>query len=91
MDTGSPISIISNKHAQRINPTIYRELINAAKHTDFNGNAVNLTGKFESETRYGDKTLTTTWKVIEGSKEPIIGMKHIPKQGIEIFTGGETV
>ena len=27
--------------------------------------------------------------IIEGDKEPIIGMNNIPKLGIEIFTGGK--
>ena len=67
LDTGSPVSIISAKHTQRINPTIYRELNNTAKYTDFNSNAVKLTGEFETDTRYGDKRLRTTWKVVEGS------------------------
>ena len=40
---------------------------------------------------YGEKSVTTTWKVIEGGKEPIIGMDNIPKLGIEIFTGGESI
>ena len=51
-----------------------RELKNAANYTDFNGNAVKLTGDFETDTRYGDKSLTATWKVVEGSKEPLMGI-----------------
>ena len=31
LDTGSPVSIISPKHTQRINPVIYRELNNTAR------------------------------------------------------------
>ena len=91
LDTGSPISIISVKDVQKIKPTIYRELNNTATCTEFNGNAVKLTGEIETNTRYGDKSLTKTWKVIEGSKEPIKGMDNIPKLGIEIFTGGESL
>ena len=45
-----------------------------------------LTGEMETNTDYGEKSLTTAWKVIEGNKEPIIGMDNIPKLGIEIFT-----
>ena len=48
---------------------------NMAKYTDFNGNEVKLTGEMEIDTMYGEKSLITTWKVIEGGKEPIIGMK----------------
>ena len=90
LDTGSHVSIISAKHTQRINPVIYREISSTAKYTDFNGNAVKLTGEFETNTKYGDKTLTV-WKVVEGTKEPIIGMDNIPKLGIQIFTGGESL
>ena len=38
--TGSPVTIISTKDAQRINPVNYLELNNTANYTDFNGNAV---------------------------------------------------
>ena len=59
LDTGSPVSIISIKHTQRINPVNYRELNNTANYTDFKGNAVKLTAEFEINTKYEDKTLTT--------------------------------
>ena len=58
LDTGSPISIILINDVQKINPTIYRELNNTARYTDFNGNAVKLTGEIETDPRYGDKSQT---------------------------------
>ena len=82
---GSPISIISVKHAQRVNQTNQRKLDNTANYTDFNGNAVKRPGEFETDIKYEDKTLTTAWKVIDGSKEAIIGTDNIPKLGIQIF------
>ena len=91
LDTGSPISIISAKDVQKIKPQIYRSTNNMARYTDFNGNEVKLTGEMETNTAYGEKSLTITWKVIEGGKEPIIGMDNIPKLGIEIFTGGKSM
>ena len=62
---------------------------NTAKFT--NCNAVKLIEEFETNTKYGDKTLTTTWKVVEGTKEPIIGIDKILKLGIQTFTGGESL
>ena len=91
LDTASPISIISIRDVQKIKPKIYRESNNAARYTDFNGNEVKLTGEIGIDTTYGEKSLTTNWKVIEGSKEPIIGMDNIPKLGIEKFTGGVSI
>ena len=55
LDTGSPISIISMKHAQRKNPTNYRKLDYPANYTDYNGNAVKLAGEFETNTKYEGK------------------------------------
>ena len=78
------------KHTQRVNRTNYRKLDKAANYTDFNRNAVKLAGEFETNTNYEDKILTT-WKLIDGTKEPIIGMNTIPKLGIQIIIGGESL
>ena len=55
----------------------YRKLNNATNYTDFNGNAVKLTGELETNTKYEEKISTTTWKVVNGTKEPVIGMDNI--------------
>ena len=68
LDTGSPISIMSTRDVQRIKPQLYRSINKAARCTDFNGNEVKLTGEMETNTDYGNKSLTTTWMVIEGNK-----------------------
>ena len=77
------------KHAQRVNPTNYRKLDNPANYTDFNGYAVKLAGEIEASTNYEDNILTTAWKVIDGTKQPIIGIDNIPKLGIQIIIGGK--
>ena len=89
LDTGSPIYIMSTRDVLRIKPQIYRPINKTARYTDFHGNEVKLTGEMEINTNYGNKSLTTSWMIIEGDKEPIIGMNNIPKLGIEIFTGGK--
>ena len=89
LDTGSPISIMSTTDMQRVKPLNYFPISNTARYTDFNGNEVKLTGEMEVNTTYSNKSLTTSWMIIEGDKEPIIGMNNIPKLGIEIFTGGK--
>ena len=91
LDTGSPISIMSKADMQRIKPLNYLPINNTTRYTDFNGNEVKLTGEMEVETIFSKRPLITSWMIMEGNREPIIGMNNIPNLGIELFSGGKPI
>ena len=76
-------------HAQKINPNNYQTKDTPSYYTNCNGNEVKLTGELETPTKYEGKTTKTIQKVIEGAKEPKIGMDNILKLWIQRIAGGE--